>query len=200
MLIFAQIQKKYRNKWNKYTHTGFDEYYKSLRPRLTPEDCQQSMFVNQRHPHDPKLQINCRNIWFNEFWGQHHKCTFEQDSTLPRCTGNETLTNYEQEGLVPFVGNWHFIYYIKFFLLHFAIFGVHFIEFLLIKLYGKHKKIAVLFLVYTIIYHWNDEKCHFLSAPNLTTFRLKYPIYFPNFVTKLHSFTHTNGASPFLTF
>lgn len=85
---------------------GFDEYYKSLRPRLTPEDCTQ-MFVNRPHPTDPKLQINCRNIWFNEFWSQHHKCSFDAaDERHPRCTGNETLQNYEQEGLVPFVGNW----------------------------------------------------------------------------------------------
>lgn len=90
---------------NNNNNTGFDEYYKSLRPRLSPEDCTQ-MFVNQRHPRDPKLQINCRNIWFNEFWSQHHKCSFAPDERLPRCTGNETLTNYEQEGLVPFVGKW----------------------------------------------------------------------------------------------
>lgn len=65
------------------------------------------MFVNRPHPHDPKLQINCRNIWFNEFWSQHHKCSFDTDDQRhPRCTGNETLMNYEQEGLVPFVGNW----------------------------------------------------------------------------------------------
>lgn len=88
---------------------GFDEYYKSLRPRLTPQDCTQSALVNRPHPQNPKLQINCRNIWFNEFWSQHHKCSFDGASTddrLPRCTGNETLTNYEQEGLVPFVGKY----------------------------------------------------------------------------------------------
>lgn len=95
-----------------HTHTGFDEYYKSLRPRLAPEDCTQA-FVNRPHPHDPKLQINCRNIWFNEFWSQHHKCSLVSttggDDQLPRCTGNETLTNYEQEGLVPFVGKLNFV-------------------------------------------------------------------------------------------
>jgi hypothetical protein len=48
-------------------------------------------------------RINCRNIWFREFWSQHHKCAFNE-SKLPRCTGNETINEYEQEGLVPFVG------------------------------------------------------------------------------------------------
>lgn len=88
------------------TIIGFDEYYKSLRPRLNPQDCTQAL-VNRPHSQDPKLQINCRNIWFNEFWSQHHKCRFDgtpNEDRLPRCTGNETLTNYEQEGLVPFVG------------------------------------------------------------------------------------------------
>lgn len=84
------------------TLTGFDRYFKSLRPRLNPEDCSQ-MHSNIPHPADPKLQINCRNIWFNEFWSQHHKCSFEKGARVP-CTGNESLTNYEQEGLVPFVG------------------------------------------------------------------------------------------------
>lgn len=83
---------------------GFDRYYKSLRPRLKPEHCTQTG-VNQRHPTDPSLWINCRNIWFNEFWSQHHKCSFEPAAKIP-CTGDEKLTNYEQEGLVPFVGEW----------------------------------------------------------------------------------------------
>lgn len=92
-----------------YTHIsvrtiGFDRYYKSLRPRLKPEQCTQTG-VNQRHPTDPSLWINCRNIWFNEFWSQHHKCSFEPGADVP-CTGDEKLTNYEQEGLVPFVGEW----------------------------------------------------------------------------------------------
>lgn len=89
------------------THIGFDDYYKSLRPRLRPEDCS-NMDENKPHPNDPTLQINCRNIWFNEFWSQHHKCSFEKGAAK-QCTGNETLTNYEQEGLVPFVGK---IYYL----------------------------------------------------------------------------------------
>lgn len=83
---------------------GFDEYYKSLRPPLSRDECLRTRSINRDHPHNKKLQINCRNIWFNEFWSQHHKCSFEADDRLPRCTGNETLTNYEQEGLVPFVG------------------------------------------------------------------------------------------------
>lgn len=88
--------------------TGFDEYFKSLRPRLNPEDCSQ-YHSNNPHPVDPKLQINCRNIWFNEFWSQHHKCSFEKGARVP-CTGNELSTNYEQEGLVPFVGKCLVVY------------------------------------------------------------------------------------------
>lgn len=71
--------------------------------------------------------MNCRNIWFNEFWSQHHRCTLPANGEssrnasgksdagsaggpdriaglMPACTGNEIITNYEQEGLVPFVG------------------------------------------------------------------------------------------------
>lgn len=81
---------------------GFDKYYRSLRPKMRPEQCPQTG-INQRHPSDPALQINCRNIWFNEFWSQHHKCSFEPGAPIP-CTGDEELSNYEQEGLVPFVG------------------------------------------------------------------------------------------------
>lgn len=99
---------------NTHTHTGFDEYYKSLRPPLKREVCTTRQ-SNVEHKGDKKLQINCRNIWFNEFWSQHHKCSFEPDDRLPRCTGNETLVNYEQEGLVPFVGNWIFITFPFFF-------------------------------------------------------------------------------------
>jgi Receptor family ligand binding region len=47
--------------------------------------------------------VNCRNIWFNEFWEQRHKCKFSW-SNSSRCSGNEDLREgYEQEGLVPFV-------------------------------------------------------------------------------------------------
>jgi hypothetical protein len=48
--------------------------------------------------------VNCRNIWFNEFWEQRHKCKFSANSNSSRCSGNEDLrVGYEQEGLVPFV-------------------------------------------------------------------------------------------------
>lgn len=72
---------------------------------MSPNECSQTN-VNKPHPNNPELQINCRNIWFNEFWSQHHKCSFDESALVP-CTGNETFTNYEQEGLVPFVGEYH---------------------------------------------------------------------------------------------
>ncbi|KAE8745293.1 hypothetical protein FOCC_FOCC007978 [Frankliniella occidentalis] len=82
----------------------FDTYYKSLRPNVT--ECQ-SLRRNYRHPGDAALRVNCRNIWFREFWEQHHSCTFDPGKALAAgrrlCSGNETLRAYEQEGLVPFV-------------------------------------------------------------------------------------------------
>ncbi|XP_054163872.1 metabotropic glutamate receptor 8-like [Oppia nitens] len=67
---------------------GFDEYFKRLRP-----------------------STNTRNPWFMPFWEQHFNCTFALHSRhnefetkrLKRCTGDEKLSKYEQEGLVPFV-------------------------------------------------------------------------------------------------
>uniref|UniRef100_T1K821 G-protein coupled receptors family 3 profile domain-containing protein n=1 Tax=Tetranychus urticae TaxID=32264 RepID=T1K821_TETUR len=71
---------------------GFDEYFKSLKP-LT----------------------NKRNPWFKPFWEQHFNCYFPETVNSPeavvnlkpldrkKCTGNEVLVKYEQEGLVPFV-------------------------------------------------------------------------------------------------
>ncbi|XP_059488635.1 metabotropic glutamate receptor 8-like isoform X2 [Neocloeon triangulifer] len=78
----------------------FDEYYKSLRPRLDKESCRLNSTTVM--PQGNKL-VNCRNIWFREFWSQHHKCAFDDSSALPKCTGNETINDYEQEGLVPYV-------------------------------------------------------------------------------------------------
>lgn len=47
--------------------------------------------------------MNCRNLWFNEFWEQRHKCKVEWTNSS-QCTGGEDLSvGYEQEGLVPFV-------------------------------------------------------------------------------------------------
>lgn len=47
--------------------------------------------------------MNCRNIWFNEFWEQRHKCKIDWRNSS-KCTGEEDLREgYEQEGLVPFV-------------------------------------------------------------------------------------------------
>lgn len=85
---------------------GFDRYYMGLRARLAGDTgCNR---INYKDPATDKT-VNCRNIWFNEFWAQHHKCYFENDpkaikGTLPPCTGLEKIRDYEQEGLVPFVG------------------------------------------------------------------------------------------------
>ncbi|XP_032664722.1 metabotropic glutamate receptor 8-like isoform X5 [Odontomachus brunneus] len=82
---------------------GFDDYYLSLRPRIGDE-CQGQTESNVPHKLPGKV-VNCRNIWFREFWSQHHKCTFSVNasSDVTRCTGMEDLADYEQEGLVPFV-------------------------------------------------------------------------------------------------
>ena len=85
---------------------GFDNYYKSLVPRMGNECSNVTVGQNVPHSSRPGKLVNCRNDWFREFWSQHHKCTF--DSKVPpgkvKCTGNEELTDYKQEGLVPFVG------------------------------------------------------------------------------------------------
>lgn len=100
--------------------TDFDKYFLSLRPQLTKNECQfnsrniisnNNNYKNKKFSeNNQKILVNCRNIWFNEFWSQRHKCTFDFTATdakrnnLTRCTGNEDLQNgYEQEGLVPFV-------------------------------------------------------------------------------------------------
>lgn len=87
---------------------GFDEYFLGLRPALDLGDC--------RDPYASK-GINCRNPWFRQFWSHHFHCQFEDQKesemppqlagqTLRKCTGEERLTRYEQEGLVPFVGEY----------------------------------------------------------------------------------------------
>lgn len=48
--------------------------------------------------------MNCRNIWFNEYWAQRYNCSIAESRNFTRCVGDEDLRqNYEQEGLVPFV-------------------------------------------------------------------------------------------------
>ncbi|XP_039310156.1 metabotropic glutamate receptor 8 isoform X2 [Solenopsis invicta] len=81
----------------------FDEYYLKLRPRMGDE-CGGQTENNVPHKLEGKI-VNCRNIWFREFWSQHHKCTFSANasSDVTRCTGVENLADYEEEGLVPFV-------------------------------------------------------------------------------------------------
>lgn len=85
---------------------GFDDYYLSLRPRMGDE-CGGQTESNVPHKFIKGKMVNCRNIWFREFWSQHHKCTFSVNASsgVTRCTGEENLVDYEQEGLVPFVGN-----------------------------------------------------------------------------------------------
>ncbi|XP_059609665.1 metabotropic glutamate receptor 4 [Phlebotomus argentipes] len=77
---------------------AFDDYYLSLRPRLPHTPCTTDRFATS----SLGTIVNCRNLWFNEFWSQHHKCSFASNSQTP-CTGAEGVHGYEQEGLVPFV-------------------------------------------------------------------------------------------------
>ncbi|KAG7210717.1 hypothetical protein KM043_012217 [Ampulex compressa] len=83
---------------------GFDDYYLNLRPRMGDE-CEGQAESNVPHKSLPGKIVNCRNIWFREFWSQHHKCSFGANAStgVTRCTGIEDLVDYEQEGLVPFV-------------------------------------------------------------------------------------------------
>ncbi|XP_014206489.1 metabotropic glutamate receptor 7-like [Copidosoma floridanum] len=84
---------------------GFDNYYKNLLPRVGKE-CEGVHERNVPHATLPGKYVNCRNLWFREFWSQHHKCTFsEADPTRRRCNGTEELIEYKQEGLVPFVAD-----------------------------------------------------------------------------------------------
>lgn len=69
-------------------------------------ECDGQSESNVPHKNLPGKIVNCRNIWFREFWSQHHKCSFNANLSagMTPCTGNEKLIDYEQEGLVPFVG------------------------------------------------------------------------------------------------
>lgn len=70
------------------------------------DECDGQTESNVPHKKLPGKLVNCRNIWFREFWSQHHKCSFNANLSagMTRCTGTEELIDYEQEGLVPFVG------------------------------------------------------------------------------------------------
>lgn len=70
---------------------------------MNGDSCNATWNINRPHSL-PGLLINCRNSWFREFWSQHNKCEFNNNNTTKKCTGMEKLTDYEQEGLVPFVG------------------------------------------------------------------------------------------------
>ncbi|KAL7288728.1 hypothetical protein TKK_0017453 [Trichogramma kaykai] len=83
---------------------GFDNYYKSLVPRMGSE-CEGQHDRLIPHASLPDKFVNCRNVWFREFWQQHHKCSFHLDPNIKRCTGEEELVDYKQEGLVPFVAD-----------------------------------------------------------------------------------------------
>lgn len=72
------------------------------------DGCNSTIDTNLPHVTKPELVINCRNGWFREFWSQHNKCSF--DNTNRKCTGEEAISDYEQEGLVPFVGKQCFIF------------------------------------------------------------------------------------------
>ncbi|CAD7094167.1 unnamed protein product [Hermetia illucens] len=80
---------------------GFDRYYKSLRPKTNSHSCTSSKNIRQSLNRTEHI-INCRNVWFNEFWEQHNKCTFDMKGPKV-CNGQETVDGYDQEGLVPFV-------------------------------------------------------------------------------------------------
>ncbi|XP_037037755.1 metabotropic glutamate receptor 8-like, partial [Bradysia coprophila] len=80
---------------------GFDEYYARLKPTLDRKLCTE-FGVNIPYGDSNKFRLNCRNIWFNEYWSQHHRCSLNRNDENA-CTGNETMGPYEQEGLVPFV-------------------------------------------------------------------------------------------------
>lgn len=83
---------------------GFDEYYARLKPTLDRKHCTE-FGVNIPYGESNKFRLNCRNIWFNEYWSQHHRCSLNRNDENA-CTGNETMGPYEQEGLVPFVGEY----------------------------------------------------------------------------------------------
>ncbi|KAK2710743.1 hypothetical protein QYM36_012050 [Artemia franciscana] len=103
--------------------TGFDDYFLSLRPRISDRACTHGN-ITWKNELKKNRQINCRNPWFVKFWEQHFKCRIPEvpgiknispngtrrgtvsplrEKDLPECTGKEKFTNYEQEGLVPFV-------------------------------------------------------------------------------------------------
>ncbi|GLV42938.1 metabotropic Glutamate Receptor [Carabus blaptoides fortunei] len=81
---------------------GFDRYYRSLRPRLDTDFCNASQ-SNMPHGNRTGIELNCRNVWFREFWSQHNKCSFDNGKYPKKCTGTESISDYDQEGLVPFV-------------------------------------------------------------------------------------------------
>ncbi|EGI66060.1 Metabotropic glutamate receptor 2 [Acromyrmex echinatior] len=98
------LLRRYNTSFTAATNVDFDNYYLRLRPRMGDE-CGGQTEKNIPHKSLTDKTVNCRNIWFQEFWSQHHKCTFSVNasSDMTRCTGEENLVDYEQEGLVPFV-------------------------------------------------------------------------------------------------
>lgn len=107
--------------------SGFDDYFLSLRPPLLLSDCSNQEVAARKESavataaavgkdKEEEVRLNCRNPWFRQFWSHHFSCRFEDQKEsevppehhgrelLPLCTGKERLVKYEQEGLVPFVG------------------------------------------------------------------------------------------------
>ncbi|XP_017772969.1 PREDICTED: metabotropic glutamate receptor 7 isoform X2 [Nicrophorus vespilloides] len=87
---------------------GFDRYYSSLRPKMDKEKEMCNSSNGRNIPLPSGKTINCRNVWFKEFWSQHNKCSFEDENNgneddVKPCTGVEMMEDYDQEGLVPFV-------------------------------------------------------------------------------------------------
>ncbi|XP_065165928.1 metabotropic glutamate receptor 7 isoform X2 [Atheta coriaria] len=88
----------------------FDEYYMSLIPKMDRDSCNYINSTLHKKKNGVGKRINCRNVWFREFWSQHNKCSFDpasngdgSDGNQRKCIGTETISDYEQEGLVPFV-------------------------------------------------------------------------------------------------
>ena len=80
----------------------FDTYFTSLVPG-SKKLCQ---FANSTIRSDNRI-VNCRNVWFREFWKSHFNCSFSRKNKNKRlCTGEEKIIDFTEEGLVPFVSKY----------------------------------------------------------------------------------------------
>lgn len=87
----------------------------SLIPKMDRDSCNYINSTLHKKKNGVGKRINCRNVWFREFWSQHNKCSFDpasngdgSDGNQRKCIGTETISDYEQEGLVPFVGEFNY--------------------------------------------------------------------------------------------